>query len=312
MAKKNISNVVIKDEELTPTTLGVYSNKTKNPIGIILLIIMFIAIVIFMPNIQTYINNMLGRSDTNTANNNNNNNNGNNNGDPTPSDPTPNDKDDEKYNISSDTKIETSSYLVSDITRNGNTLSLKVLNKLESVLDLTNYFLEFYSSEGTFLNRIKLSNDQLQTNDFENYTFEIQSQATQFAFVKKSESDYPKVTLNYNENMEAELVCKSGNKTYGYKFIDDNLDEISYSYILDPNSVNYINEVQDYQNKASAYTLIDGVKSATYTNNTFNYAVALNKLDLTKINDDNLFKYKTSPTVVKFIEESKGYTCSQI
>ena len=46
MAKKVVNQVVIKDEELTPTTLGVYSNKGKNPIGLILIILIFLLVVL--------------------------------------------------------------------------------------------------------------------------------------------------------------------------------------------------------------------------------------------------------------------------
>ena len=61
MAKKVVNQVVIKDEELTPTTLGVYSNKGKSPIGLILIILIFLALLIFLPNIETYYNKITGK-----------------------------------------------------------------------------------------------------------------------------------------------------------------------------------------------------------------------------------------------------------
>ena len=126
MAKKKSSNVVIKDEELTPTTLGVYSNKTKNPITLILLVAIFISVAIFMPNIQSYVNKMLGKSDTdaNTYNNNGGSEGG---GDVEPGDDE--DENDKKYEIATTTTIDAKEYTLNNISLSGDTLSFSVYNK---------------------------------------------------------------------------------------------------------------------------------------------------------------------------------------
>ena len=63
MAKKVKEQVVIKDEELTPTTIGIYSNKGKSPIGLILILLIFLALLVFLPNIETYYNKLTGKDD---------------------------------------------------------------------------------------------------------------------------------------------------------------------------------------------------------------------------------------------------------
>ena len=51
MAKKKVEPIIIKDEELMPTTLGEYSNKTKSPVVLFLIIILFATIAIIFPSV---------------------------------------------------------------------------------------------------------------------------------------------------------------------------------------------------------------------------------------------------------------------
>ena len=128
-------------------------------------------------------------------------------------------------------------------------------------------------------------------------------------------SDYPNVTLNYNDEMQAYLVCKSGNKIYSYLFLDDNLSKITHTYTLSyTGDDSYYSLYQEYQSKANQYNLIEGVTSSVSDNgNSFSYIFNVDLLtaDISTISDDNIYKAKTTPKEVKFIEEAKGYTCSQ-
>ena len=56
MAKKKANNIVISDEELTPTTLGTYSNKGRSPIIVFFILAIFLLIAFYMPDIQKSIN----------------------------------------------------------------------------------------------------------------------------------------------------------------------------------------------------------------------------------------------------------------
>lgn len=313
--KKNINNVVIKDEELVPTTLGVYSNKTKNPISLILLIIVFISVAIFMPNIQNYINKMLGKSDNNISDNKNNN--ANNNGGNVDPDVDPDSSNEnKKYKISSDAKIDNEKYTINNIVLNGTNLTLTITNKTASSFDLSQYYIELYSAEGTFIGRVKVSSNSLDANISKNYSFTVPSNSTTFSFVKKTVSDYPSVNLKYNENMEAVLSCSDGKKTYNYLFVDDQLSHIGHTYSLTSEDPNFNTLSREYQSKAESLNLISGVSSNfSETISSFffsmNVDLKVENLELSKINDDNLFEIKTEPKVVKFVEEAKGFTCSQ-
>lgn len=312
MAKKKINNVVIKDEELTPTTLGVYSNKTKNPITLILLVAVFISVAIFMPDIQGYVNKLLGKSDTNNSGYNGGNNNGGQDVDPDDDSDT-----DKKYEISSTTTIDSKEYTLNDISLSGTNLSLVVYNKNETVLDLSSYFIELYSSEGTFVKRIKISNDKVQPKNSNKYSFTVPNNVTTMSFVNKTENDYPHVSLNYDDEMQATLVCTLDKKVYNYLFVDDQLTKIVHTYNLsNSDDPNYNSILQQYQNRAYNDNLVNGVManvsdtiSEFYF--TLNIDLSAEGLDLSKINDDNLYAFKTEPKVVKFIEEAQGYTCMQ-
>ena len=311
MAKKKINNVVIKDEELTPTTIGVYSNKTKNPITLLLLVAVFVSIAFFMPDIQSYVSKVLGKGDTNEVNNNN--------GGQTDPDVDPDDDNDvqeegQEYDVSVGT-VETKNYTLSNISFSGNTFKVVFTSKLSSGFDLSDYYLEFYSSEGTFVKRVKVSDDMISSTSSREFVFNNIPNASKFAFVKKTVDDYPQVSLNYNENLEANLVCRLDTTLYNYLFIDNQLSRITetFSYSKTNNSDFY--EVgQEYQYLANTYNAIDGVTSTfTETLNDFYFTmnVDLSKTDISKINDKNVFANKTEPRVVKFIVESRGFSCQQ-
>ena len=312
MAKKKISNVVIKDEELTPTTLGVYSNKTKNPVGLLILIAMFIAIAFYLPNIQSYYNKLMGK----TTNENNNTNNNNNNdvdddNDDEDDDTTDNDETAE-VDIATSDSVTRDNYTLSNISLDGTTFKFVFENKGTS-FNLSNYYLEFYSSEGTLTNRIKVSNDTIKANEKKNFSFTVPANTARFTFMKKTLDDYPTVEINYNENREGYLTCKSGSKSYTYLFVDDSLTKVTHVYNLArAESQDYNNVYQQYQTLSTNYNLVDGVTSQLTSNESgfsFNFNVDLATADLSKIDDDNIYKAKTTPKEVKFVEESKGYTC---
>ena len=309
MAKKEYNNVVIKDEELTPTTIGIYSNKTKNPIGLIILAAIFITVAFYLPDIQNYVNKALGKTDDDISYNGNNNNNK----------KDDNDNDDKKnqiikYNISSTTEVSTNDYSLSDIKFDGSNFTFTFKNKTNGAFDLSNYYIEVYSNVSTFIGRVKVSNDVIELNDSESYVLTIPSSATEFTFIKKTVDEFPKVTLNYDENKMATLICKNNTKRYAYTFADEQLIKIAFVYNLDNSNATYYEQYNEYKSKADSYGLQAGVTSSfSDTVSTFNYNlnVDLSVADISKIDDNNLFKIKTSPKEVKFIAEAQGLSCNQ-
>lgn len=311
MAKKVVNQVVIKDEELTPTTLGVYSNKTKSPVGLVFLIFVFLGLAIFLPNISSYIDKFTNKGDD-TA--------------PVVVDDGNNDKDDNpdpddgkiieivKYKIASDTIIDTDDYTISNIALNGNMLSLSILNKKTDNLYLDDYYFELYSDENTFLERVKVGEDTLSSNSSKNFTYTINSAPTQLSFVVKTEDDYPVVNLKYDSNQEAKISCSKGIEKYEYIFINDVLVAVDYtlsaSNINDPN---YSTELMQKQTQANRLNSLEGISSNLLSSaNGYSYTVSvdLSEANISELNDRNYFRNKASAKEVKFKSEARGFTCN--
>lgn len=304
MAKKVVNQVVIKDEELTPTTLGVYSNKGKSPIGLILIILIFLALLIFLPNIETYYNKITGKDNEPTF----------------TTDEEITDDDDnietevKKYPISSDTVIEESNYTVSNIGFTSNILTLSIANNGTEALDLDDYYLELYNDKDVFIERVKVSEKVLTSSSSDNFTYTIKTQPTQIVFIKRTKDDYPKVELRTNEMKQGVLSCTKANEQLIYTFSSDSLSKIKYEYTASNiNDQNYSVELYNKQKSAQTYNTYSGV-SAEVTNTGDGYKfivdIVTSSQDIEKLDIDGVYKNGTLPSEIKFKEEAKGFTCN--
>ena len=304
MAKKVVNQVVIKDEELTPTTLGVYSNKGKSPIGLILIILIFLALLIFLPNIETYYNKLTGKDNEPTF---------------TTDEEITNDDDNnetevKKYPISSDTVIEESNYTVSNIGFTSNILTLSIANNGTEALDLDDYYLELYNDKDVFIERVKVSEKVLTSSSSDNFTYTIKTQPTQIVFIKRTKDDYPKVELRTNEMKQGVLSCIKANEQLIYTFNSDSLSKIKYEYTASNiNDQNYSVELYNKQKSAQTYNTYSGV-SAEVTNTGDGYKfivdIVTSSQDIEKLDIDGMYKGGTLPSEIKFKEEAKGFTCN--
>ena len=315
MAKKKINNVVINDQELMPTTLGVYSNKAKSPIIVFLILAIFLAIAFFMPDIQKSINKFLGKDD-NAANNG-----GGGNKPITPDNPdNPNNPDnptneDIKYDISENTVIELDNFKIDNIRFSNGTLSIVVTSK--STVNLNPYFIELYNANNTLLGRAKLSDDTLEADKTVPYSYVIPTESIKLSVVKKSIDDYPEVNLSYNERNEATMTCISPyNEEYIYTFVSDQLSKIVYSYKLSSTDENYESGYNNYLELDNKYKAMDNVSSSLIrSDNGFDYTLNLNLDNISsdtikEITFDGIFKIKSQAKEVKFISEAKNYKCN--
>lgn len=304
MAKKVVNQVVIKDEELTPTTLGVYSNKGKSPIGLILIILIFLALLIFLPNIETYYNKLTGKDNEPTF--------------TTDEEITDDDDNNEtevkKYPISSDTVIEESNYTVSNIGFTSNILTLSIANNSTEALDLDDYYLELYNDKDVFVERVKVSEKVLASSSSDNFTYTIKTQPTQIVFIKRTKDDYPKVELRTNEMKQGVLSCIKANEQLIYTFSSDSLSKIKYEYTASNiNDQNYSVELYNKQKSAQTYNTYSGV-SAEVTNTGDGYKfivdIVTSSQDIDNLDIDGMYKSGTLPSEIKFKEEAKGFTCN--
>lgn len=310
MAKKNVNQVTIKDEELVPTTLGVYKNKGANPVLVFFILALFLSIAFFMPNIQTYVNKLLGKDVDKT----NINNNGNNGTDPEPDpDPEPN-KEVIKYDISPDVTAEGENIIINNITLNGSLLSLTIAGKDENGTNVNDIFLELFDSENTFLGNVKLGNFNATASTTSTKTYSINSNATKFSIVKKTEADYPQVELTQNENGESSLTCTNGTSSYVHKFLSNQLVQETYTIsISNDYSESYNEQLNRYNTEVAKLNSYEGVNASVMSNEqgfTYTFNVNLSSADVSLIGDSNLFAYKSTPAKVKFISEAQGYKCN--
>lgn len=309
MAKKNVTPITIKDEELVPTTLGVYKNKGANPVLVFFILGLFLLIAFFMPNIQTYVNKLLGKDvDKTTINNGGNNVDPNNDPEPEPT------KEIVKYDINGEVTAEGEDLIINNISLNGTVLSMTISAKENASVDTSDIFLELFDVENTFLGNVKLGDFKASSSSPTNKTYNVNQNASKFSIVKKTEADYPQVELVQNENGESSLTCKSGSNTYVYRFLSNQLISETYttSYSNDF-SETYNETLTRYNNEAAKLNAYDGVTSSVMSNEqgfTYTYNVDLSKADLSLIGDNNLLKYKSSPSAVKFISEAQGYNCN--
>ena len=307
MAKKKVEPIIIKDEELMPTTLGEYSNKTKSPVVLFLIIILFATIAFFLPNIQNYLNNLKsGNNNAPTVVDDN---------DPDNTDPDPTnvDDDDKKYELSNDTMVEATDFNINSVTVGESTISINITSNKES-LDIDSYYLELFDANNTFLGRVKLGSDKLSSGQSKDYTFRMIDGATQFSITKKANEDMPEVSLDTTDSGEAMLACSTSKGSYTYTFIDKYLTKVVYTYSAPfVEDQSYYSELTNYSNISNKLNTIDGVTaSLTTSENGFTYTLQVDLKtvsDMSQLNDDNIYEIKTLAKVVKFKNDAKGYSC---
>lgn len=306
MAKKKVENIIINDEELIPTTLGEYKEKTTNPVFLFVVITLFVLIAFFLPNIQTYINKFFGNSSSTN-----------------PSAPVDNDKDKidpdvdvnvERFEINSTEEMKNNLVSFNDVKLDNNILTMKIVNISSTQLNLNNYYVEIYSSENTFLQRIRIGNKELSPNGSINISSTVKDGAHKFSFVMKTENEFPDVKLTYDENARASLRCTNLNHDYEYIFVNDQLSDVIYTYKETNDSANYLSNLSTYQKLVDSNRAVNGVTPSILIDDGNTYFRYVYKVDLTIVNptditDENIYSVKTAPKVVKFNTEANGFTC---
>jgi len=316
MEKKNKQKIVITDKELTPTIIGKMDTKEKSPILLIVIFIIFIAVAFFMPDITNYVNNYLSGSSNKTniiikPNNDKNNS------------ETTNKNDEEEtlyYDYSSQLSITYDNFSVSNFSLSDTQIFFDVKNNTNEILDLTKnkYFLELYNNEFTLVQRIKISYGLIESNGVVGYSYDLDSNVkdnlSKLMLVSKNEQDYPEVTLDVDSENNEVLTCTKGYETIKYTFINNSLIKINdvVNYPADA-PTDYLSHQQYYQMLAATYNNYEGVSSTiitTETGFTFTSLIDLQNLDITNLENNNYYKYKTEAKTVKFETESNGFSCN--
>ncbi len=306
MAKKK--QIVISEEELVPTTLAVVQDKKKASIfGIVwlfIIFIIFIAGVIYLPDISTYVNNYLHpetvepSSKGNTA---------------TKEDEDKEEEKTKEYAISNELVITEEKFTLSNFNVENNTLTFKINNLTTDVVDLSDlhYFMEVYNESKKLLTRIYLQ-DILSPSSSVDASYNISDVATMVSLAVIEESEYPAHVVDVPEDGVATLVCTKDYERLEYTLSSNKVNGTNLIYEVSLQDPNFNTLLSNYQVLQTSYNAIQGVSSTITTENNaliFKTVVNLSTLKENTLNLKTIYPYGTDAKVVYFELSSSGYTC---
>lgn len=302
MARRKKEKVVIIDEELRPTVLATIEEKKSSVLGIIVLFAIFLAIVYYLPEITSLYEKYILKVDVNPPVQK-----------PQEDDPLAEPGEVTQYPFETNMSIALEGFTINNIAYSNNTFIFNIVNTSQAIVDLdkNNYYLEVFVSE-TLVKRIKLE-DQIKVGETKSYSYTISglTSITYLTVEKITTEDYPIPTLTDEGNGVTSLICENDGDTISYKFLTDELYEITHSATIQKIDFDYNNLVIKYQSLHQSYTQAGITSSLTDSGEyvTFNATIDLNKITVLNIDNKNLYEKDTSAKIVNFEVESRGYTC---
>lgn len=308
LAKKK--QIVISEEELVPTTLAVVQDKKKaNVFGMIwifIIFIIFIAGVIYLPEISAYINSYLN-PDVVVPN--------------TPSkdnkkeDDTQDDTSVKEYTITNELEIAEESFKISSFNIENNTIKFKITNLTSEVLDLKDehYFINLYSDNKKLLQRIYLQ-DIISPSSEADATYDLSdSSASIISLVKISEEEYPSHIVTVPEEGVATLTCTKNYEKVEYLLNNNKVYVTNLLYEVNTTDANFNNLYNNYQALQTTYNNIEGVSSNITLENgllSFKTIINLSSVKSDTLNLKTIYPFGTDAKVIYFEMTASGYTCS--
>lgn len=308
LAKKK--QIVISEEELVPTTLAVVQDKKKaNVFGMIwifIIFIIFIAGVIYLPEISAYINSYLN-PDVVVPN--------------TPSkdnkkeDDTKDETSVKEYKIANDLEITEESFKISNFNIENNTIKFKITNLTSEVLELkdAHYFVNLYSDNKKLLQRIYLQ-DILSPSSETDAAYDLSdSSAKVISLIKISEEEYPSHIVTVPEEGVATLTCTKNYEKVEYLLNNNKVYVANLIYEVNTTDVNFNNLYNNYQTLQTTYNNIEGVSSNITLENgllSFKTIINLSSVKSDTLNLKSVYPFGTDAKVIYFEMTASGYTCS--
>ena len=316
--KKKYENVVINNTPLIPTTIGEIVKEEGSLVTIIGIFILLIVGIFVIPFVADLITEKK-ENETNP---------------PVVSSKPSNPTNPEVTENPSDTE----NYLDIDVVNEQNILGFNFqlqFDKTLHTLNLTienrngnsklfinnNYYVELYSENHQFLQRLKIDREELVSKKV--YDFDISSayqidNVKYFLITEKNASDYPGINVaNVNDNDQPYLLCQTNNENLVYTF---NLQDNSYvlERITDRIIVTDTTEenIAEYEGIAQSYNKIKGVTADIYPSTEgfqFEANIDLNNVNLNSnsdvLNNKAYYPLDTEAKVIKFELEASGYSC---
>lgn len=310
LAKKK--QIVISEEELVPTTLAVVQDKKKASIfgilWIFVIFVIFVAGVLYLPEISAYINSYLNPEVVvpNTPSN-----------DAKKNDDTKDETSVKEYKIANDLEITEESFKISNFNIENNTIKFKITNLTSEVLELkdAHYFVNLYSDNKKLLQRIYLQ-DILSPNSETDSSYELNdTMTTTISLVKILENEYPSHIVNVTEEGIATMTC-TNNKNYEkleYILNSNKVYVTNLIYEVSTSDPNFNNLYNNYQISKATYNNIGGVSSNITLENgilKFKTTINLSNVKNDAMNLKSIYSYGTDAKVIYFEMTASGYTCS--
>lgn len=308
LAKKK--QIVISEEELVPTTLAVVQDKKKaNVFGMIwifIIFIIFIAGVIYLPEISAYINSYLNPEVVvpNTPSKDN-----------KKEDDTKDETSVKEYKIANDLEITEESFKISNFNIENNTIKFKITNLTSEVLELkdAHYFVNLYSDNKKLLQRIYLQ-DIISPSSEADATYDLSdSSASIISLVKISEEEYPSHIVTVPEEGVATLTCTKNYEKVEYLLNNNKVYVTNLLYEVNTTDANFNNLYNNYQALQTTYNNIEGVSSNITLENgllSFKTIINLSSVKSDTLNLKTIYPFGTDAKVIYFEMTASGYTCS--
>ena len=308
MAKKKNEKVVLEDIELKPQVIGHIYEKKTNIGRVIIIFVIFSLVVYFINDISVFFNNLIGKKSADTIKDIANDERKNRNKEESK------DEEDEYYLFEDGLSLSLENLTIAHFNYNNNVLSFDVYNYSDNDIDLSNknYYLETYNSSKSLLDTLKVDFNKISKKNKISINLDLNKEFTYLKFVEKSVDDYPNISLNYDSNGLANIVCQKNNDTITYTFNTEGLIKISDVYTDSNNIDNYYLRYANSQNKVNTYNNINGIE-ASFSSVNNGYMVTIN-VDLEKANLDDIeekyfYSYKENAKVINYEMTSYGYSC---
>lgn len=292
MSKKN--KVEINKESLSTSVLGDVKNKKRNPFLLIFILIIFLSVIIFLPDISLFVDKLLNKENSlhekfvpnNTE--------------KKPNDNIDKEEDlkEEKFLYKPNLEINMTSFLLSDFNYSNDVLKFNVLGLENKSINLNqhNYFLEIYSNNNTLLKRIMLEKDNVNSSYLKNYSYMV-DEPSYFELKEINETEYPKVSLTEDSEKKASLYCEGELDEYEYFFEEGKLYSVIYTKDVDDSSTGLLG------NEESGIT--------KYINNEEGKYVEVVNLNIHKnITKEFYYNKDEGATKIKFELESNNFICN--
>lgn len=307
MARKNKNpHINLNNGPLKSVTIGEIKEKKHGFLGVLILLLLFMGLIYYLPNIQKYYQEYFGV--------------------PTSDSLVPEEKEEQKETKEDENEEETTKYLlaetpqyeledveVNEISFKEGLLTFKVKNKTTDSVDLTSQNLYFltYDESGVLLNYVPIKGtiNKDQTLPF---SYSIKSNAHSFEIKTMTEEDYPYFNINEDSSGISRLVCNKNSDRISYTFDDSKLIRIEHSSSLEKTNSSYNSVYSTFDNIVQTHSGKNGITATLTSNeNALNYNMVIDYSSFTEtINYDYYFAKDTNPRKVNFILESNLFDCA--